>query len=1254
MSKWYSSLRKYETRLEKGGIHKLFAGKAPKLPSPDDVFDNSRYMEFLQFYFKIATSLGAFQEMGLIYFELMKDEMFAPKKAGEELVTVHQPKLFTMAWFKSLFVGCIKPTDTSEEIEATVQVKSSSAVDKTASVAIENTLNKTDLRVEDEIIYADEEDTRPQTKPSKGAENYDDSTNDYEDVQLKVEKKEKEVETNIEKKDEEETKRSPTPDPLRKLATELHASFVDYRTTYSGFKNLMDNFEPAGDDSNEAGDNNDISKRTESEVSKEKEVVQNNSTAETTEERINLETPLTLRKITKDVSFSSKKVSETIEFLSSTSKEVDRQNKSISKENSVEDETRKDSFCSNLSKQELLDILDEDEANWNEPESSEGSSPVAANVGKTQSKQCSFQRPDENKQVESDAITKIECSENKTIDASVEQSSKVSTAGNTSSSSSTIEPTVKPEEEVSKDKSSILAWLNLSPSAAEKSEENFSVSNNVKKSSETTTIEQFSENISNEVIYSTVEKIKKKVHVIEKEQANQDIAKEIEPLKQEEDKTTMTENHAKMVLAVNDALDVLAVKDNDHTNDSIAFENTEEIMLPKKDEMSKQENVNENECQKSEEITLPKKIIQETHMAKLGDTVINENHVKMVLAVNDPLDVLAVKENEYTNDSIAFENTEEIMLPNKDEMSKKENVIENESKKSEEIILSKKTTQEIKESQMAQLEDTDVINENHVKMVMAVNEQLDILAVKGSDGPNGTAFENDSKSSVAILLRKEDDMSIQERAFDNESKNADEILLPKKDEKIIKDDAIENESKNSEEMLLLQKDEKSSQENSESQMSKSADSELDENHARMVFAVNEALDILAVKGSEEPNDNACKNDSKNSEEILLLIKNEENSKITSSSICENNIDKANSDLIYKGLKEEENNTNISDTESLPMSQQHKIQRASEEIEHQQDIPTEDVNQAQDDADEDLPCLIDPTPDTNISEENLANTVEIIELQKDPAESVVGSTVIFEYIAENIDETKTKDKTDLAEQKQRNKSVSTGKSIINVDQRCSYLGCEELNGSQNNVMINSSSELRLSKQQLASEVDQDNEDNNVGDLNEEEEDVESQRQDEIKAKIRDRLASLAKARNIPDQAIEAAGDTSKEKVVNADVESEINADNLEPTQNANEQEANLEATSEAKQNADSVNESTENPTTENQQNASSVNCTIENPTMEEAKQNAASINDSTENPIMEEANQATPKEENQPKSGHNTLSRRKNSQKKKRRRSKLYF
>ena len=107
MSTWYSSLRKYETRQEKGGIHKFFAGKAPKLPSPDDVFANSRYMEFLQFYFKIATSLGAFQEMGLIYFELMKDEMFAPKKAGEDLVTVHQPKLFTMAWFPGVVASSL-------------------------------------------------------------------------------------------------------------------------------------------------------------------------------------------------------------------------------------------------------------------------------------------------------------------------------------------------------------------------------------------------------------------------------------------------------------------------------------------------------------------------------------------------------------------------------------------------------------------------------------------------------------------------------------------------------------------------------------------------------------------------------------------------------------------------------------------------------------------------------------------------------------------------------------------------------------------------------------------------------------------------------------------------------------------------------------------------------------------------------------------------------------------------------------------
>ena len=76
ITKWYQKLQKFEKRKGKGGVHSLMARKKPKMPSQENVFDNPRYMEFLQFYFKIATALGAFQELGLVYFELMKDGLF--------------------------------------------------------------------------------------------------------------------------------------------------------------------------------------------------------------------------------------------------------------------------------------------------------------------------------------------------------------------------------------------------------------------------------------------------------------------------------------------------------------------------------------------------------------------------------------------------------------------------------------------------------------------------------------------------------------------------------------------------------------------------------------------------------------------------------------------------------------------------------------------------------------------------------------------------------------------------------------------------------------------------------------------------------------------------------------------------------------------------------------------------------------------------------------------------------------------------
>merc|ERR1711879_815688 len=82
---------------EKGGIHSLMARKKPKMPSQEKIFDNPRYMEFLQFYFKIATALGAFQELGLVYFELMKDGLFKDTTSPLQV----KPRKFSKEWFKN-------------------------------------------------------------------------------------------------------------------------------------------------------------------------------------------------------------------------------------------------------------------------------------------------------------------------------------------------------------------------------------------------------------------------------------------------------------------------------------------------------------------------------------------------------------------------------------------------------------------------------------------------------------------------------------------------------------------------------------------------------------------------------------------------------------------------------------------------------------------------------------------------------------------------------------------------------------------------------------------------------------------------------------------------------------------------------------------------------------------------------------------------------------------------------------------------
>merc|ERR1712173_65875 len=91
------------------------ARKKPKLPPQESVFQNPRYMEFLQFHFKIATGLGAFQELGLIYFELMKDGLF---KDTTTPIVSKKTKVFSKDWFKSLMnFTCLSGEKTDIDID---------------------------------------------------------------------------------------------------------------------------------------------------------------------------------------------------------------------------------------------------------------------------------------------------------------------------------------------------------------------------------------------------------------------------------------------------------------------------------------------------------------------------------------------------------------------------------------------------------------------------------------------------------------------------------------------------------------------------------------------------------------------------------------------------------------------------------------------------------------------------------------------------------------------------------------------------------------------------------------------------------------------------------------------------------------------------------------------------------------------------------------------------------------------------------
>lgn len=85
----------------------------PKLPPQQFIFQSPRFVEFVHLYFKVATSLGGFQEMAKIYFEVMRDAMFDDDKDKDELIEEDEESVviierFSKDWWKSFCCGCCK------------------------------------------------------------------------------------------------------------------------------------------------------------------------------------------------------------------------------------------------------------------------------------------------------------------------------------------------------------------------------------------------------------------------------------------------------------------------------------------------------------------------------------------------------------------------------------------------------------------------------------------------------------------------------------------------------------------------------------------------------------------------------------------------------------------------------------------------------------------------------------------------------------------------------------------------------------------------------------------------------------------------------------------------------------------------------------------------------------------------------------------------------------------------------------------
>ena len=219
--KWYRKLVKYEKMKAKGGVYAFFARKKPKLPPQESVFQNPRYMEFLQFYFKIATALGAFQELGLIYFELMKDGLFKNTTKPPPA----KPKLFSKPWFKNLMsLSCVKvPEEADDEDDEDFSENNDAEFCKPTDEVNSGETEK--LEIVEEAIEAKENLYEPIAEPESVI---------------------------VEEAPAREVREPTPPDPLRTLAAQLHQQFAGYRATFNEFETVMDDFKPIPLDESEA------------------------------------------------------------------------------------------------------------------------------------------------------------------------------------------------------------------------------------------------------------------------------------------------------------------------------------------------------------------------------------------------------------------------------------------------------------------------------------------------------------------------------------------------------------------------------------------------------------------------------------------------------------------------------------------------------------------------------------------------------------------------------------------------------------------------------------------------------------------------------------------------------------------------------------------------------------------------------------------------------------------------------------------